>query len=269
MKIELSFDNLGDAPRGFYLTAIAVEKYLESVFTDPITVKINLGWGEANGVHVDSLGYALYFLQSTSYGAIRTALAADHIALPAQDPTHGGNFQMSVAEAQAMGLAPSILNFTAGFVGVNSSAPYTFNTRDGAPVAPGTYDMFGLLEHEITHVLGREMFAGGGAGGDNNFTPMDLFHYQTTRVIGGTGPSIDRSFTPYNGYLSADGGKTLLGGYLNQQPGFDIGGWKNNGERDSFGFFDAGQSEPMTKADLQIMGLLGYEVNYHAMAHFV
>lgn len=259
MNIQLSFDaSVAAAPKQFKAVATAVEHYFESQFTNNITVKIAVGYGEINGVPMSgNLGGALYYTTTQSYSAVRTALdKADHITLPVQGPA--ANITMSVAEGQALGFLPKTLDYNDGWVGIASDAKYTFNLTNGGHIKEGTYDLFGILAHEITEVLGREMFAN---PTDGAFTPLDLFHYVSTP----TGPQ--QTFSPYGGYISPPGGQRDLGN-LNTIPGRDIADWGNS--HDSFGYYVAGESAPVTSNDLQVMNLIGYTAapQHHGFGFF-
>src|SRR5262249_56313788 len=110
-------------------------------------------------------------------------------SLPASDPTPGGNghYWVATSEAKAIGLSgPS--SATDGFIGfAKQGVNFTYNTTNGGPVAPGTYDFFGVAAHELTAELGRAVLVGGTVDTNNgpvtnSFEPMGLFHYSGNGV---------------------------------------------------------------------------------------
>src|SRR5215475_3113834 len=268
MIINLTFDQpLGNLPSGFVASIQAAAHFLESIFTNPITINIDVGYGEIGGQNLPqgALGESQTFFNQYSYSAIRSALVANAASaaqlsavstLPASDPTPGGNgnYWVATSEAKALGLmgASSAVD---GFVGFASQGvSFTYNTTNGGSVAPNTYDFFGVAEHELTEVMGRDLFVGsqGGQGiGANSYTPYDLFHYSGngTRDFSGTTP----------GYLSADGGATDLGDFNTNSNG-DFGDWASSVGPNSFlAFSNKGVANPVTPNDLEAMNILGYD----------
>src|SRR5262249_41414233 len=133
MIINLTFDQSpGSLPSGFVASIQAAASFLESIFTDPITINIDVGYGEIAGQNLiqGALGESQTFFNQYSYSAIRSALVANAASaaqlsavstLPASDPTPGGNgnYWAATAEAKALGLmgASSSLD---GYVGLPS-----------------------------------------------------------------------------------------------------------------------------------------------------
>jgi hypothetical protein len=263
MNINLTFDSstIG-APSGFFAAMNAVAQFYDSVFLNPVTVNITVGYGKIDGQSLVSgaLGESEAFFNQWSYPTIRGALIKDGTpgasTLPASDPTGGGNFWVSTADAKAIGLSGAS-SATDGFVGFASTGvSWTFNTTNGGAVAPGTFDFFGVAAHELSEVMGRDLFVGNQDGqgiGPNSFTPLDLFHYSSngTRDFLGTTP----------GYFSVDGGATNLDNF-NTNPGGDFGDWANSAGNDAFLAFSAsGVANPVTSSDLTTMSALGYQAN--------
>jgi hypothetical protein len=263
MNINLTFDSsTSSAPAAFFASVNAVAQYFDNLFNDPITINITVGYGKINGgaLFPGALGESETFFNQYSYAAIRNDLIADATSadqisavntLPGNDPSPGGNghYWVSTAEAKAIGLSgPS--SATDGFVGFANNFGFTYNTTNGGPVAPGTYDFFGVAAHEITEVLGRMLFVGNAGIGSNSFTPLDLFHYSsnTVRDFSGTTP----------GYFSLDGGATNLNNF-NTNPNGDFGDWAASAGNDSFlAFSAAGVANLVTTADIREMNVLGY-----------
>src|SRR5438309_628871 len=99
LVINIIYDSsVSSAPAGFTAAISDVVQYYESVFTDPVTVTIDIGWGEVGGQSLTSgaLGETETFVSAFSYGQVRGALAADAksaddtdalASLPAGNPT--------------------------------------------------------------------------------------------------------------------------------------------------------------------------------------
>jgi FG-GAP-like repeat len=274
MIINLTFDQpVNSLPAGFVASLNAVVQFFDSYFTDPITVNIDVGYGEIDGQQLfpGALGESETFLNEYSYSALRNALIAnatspDQIAsvnsLPVSDPTGNGNWWTSTAEAKAIGLMGAS-SATDGFVGfARQGVNWTFNTTNGGPVAPGTYDFFAVAAHEITEVLGRALLVGGTLGNVSpSYEPLDLFHFSSSgqRTFSGTTP----------GYFSPDGGATNLDNF-NTNPNGDFGDWASSAGNDSFlAFSPSGVANPVSNADLREMNVLGYDIPLPPPAGFV
>jgi hypothetical protein len=204
--INVTYDSsVASAPAAFKTAIDAAVQYLESQFTDPVTINITIGYGSVNGTPLgaNALGQSLFGLNQYSYSQVKAALVADGktgddstalASLPLNDPApNGGNYWVSTAEAKALGLIANNAS-TDGYVGFSSTAPFDYNNSDG--VTAGQYDFFAVALHEITEIMGRELLVGGSVtlngGGTvtNSFTPLDLFHYSANGVrdFSGTTP---------------------------------------------------------------------------------
>ena len=183
----------------------------ESIFTDPITVKITFN-GMSSG-----LGQS-----STAFGSVTTAqymaaLIADNsgdaidtaaLAKLASNPYLGSTIGLSTANARALGFSAN--TSSDGTIGLNTSICFTGHS---SPVG-GQYDLWAVASHEIDEVLGTSSGVGGG------FQDTDLFRYD------GSG---NRSFTTAGGvhaYFSVDG-TTRIDEYnqVGQPNGGDYGDW--------------------------------------------
>ena len=117
MKIKLVYDaSVAGAPASFTSVLNQGVQFLEQTFTNPITINIEVGWGEIGGTPLDPgvtgeggpLGGTLY-----TYGQVKAALASNVASavdatavasLPATAPTGGGDFYLGGAEEKALGL---------------------------------------------------------------------------------------------------------------------------------------------------------------------
>jgi hypothetical protein len=201
--INVTYDQaVSTLPAGFTTAVNAVVSYFETHFSDPVTVNINVGFGEAAGYSLGSaLGMSVSYLTSLSYSTLKGALATDAkttadssavASLPASDPT-GGTYWVSTAEAKAMGLYTSTTNID-GYVGFSNTAAFDYNNADG--VTAGQYDFFGVVAHEFSEVMGRMLLVGGTIGTSaNSYDPLDLFHFSSSGVhdFSGSTPAIFRS----------------------------------------------------------------------------
>jgi hypothetical protein len=112
--INITWDpSVQSAPSGFAAGVLAAVKELESDFNDPVTINIDVGYGEMGGSPMTGLGASTSSIDYYSYSQLRSALAAD--ATTAADasaiaslsnvrPTSPG-YYMTSAEAKALGLA--------------------------------------------------------------------------------------------------------------------------------------------------------------------
>ena len=253
--INVTYDaSVNSAPAAFKTDVAAVVSYLESKFTDPITININVGYGEVNGLTMaaGAIGQSMYFLDPFSYAQVKNALAADAksasdlssvATLPSSDPTNGGTFYVTSANAKALGLISG--SFTDGFVGFSSGVSFDYNNSDG--VSPGSYDFYGVVLHEITEVLGRATNDGQNA----TYYPLDLFHYSApgVRTFSGTTP----------GYFSVNNGQTSLNNF-NTNPGGDFGDWAGNTIDAANAFGSTGVVSPFSAADLAAMDVIGWNL---------
>jgi hypothetical protein len=259
MIINISYDSsVNSAPAAFRTVITAAIQFLDNIFTNPITINVDVGYGEVNGQPLDSgaLGESETFFNNYTYTQIHNALtqnatSADQISavntLPASDPTNGGHYWMATAEAKAVGLmSPS--SGPDGSVGFSSSVAFDYDDSNG--VSHGTYDFYGTFLHEVTEVMGRELFVGTAGVGSNAYTPLDLFHYSSssTRTFSGTTP----------GYFSVNNGATNLDNF-NINPNGDFGDWAASVGNDSFlAFSNSGVVNQVSQNDLRLMNVLGY-----------
>jgi hypothetical protein len=258
--INVSYDSsVNSAPSAFKTAFAAAVQFLENTYTNPITVNIDVGFGEINGQPLSSgaLGESETYFNNYTYSQVRNALVADKTSadqvsagnsLPVADPTNGGNYWVATAEAQALGLmGPS--GGVDGYIGFSSSLPFTYNDSNG--VAGGTYDFNGVALHELTEVLGRELFVGNDGIGSNSYTPLDLFHYSSNGVRDFLGTTA--------GYFSPNGGATNLDNF-NTDPNGDFGDWASSAGNDSvLAFSNSGVVNAFSQSDLREMNVLGYD----------
>src|SRR5579863_3655532 len=198
------------------MTAVqAAIQFFDNAIATPITVNIQFSWGEVAGqsLQAGAVGESLPFGSFMTYAQVRGALAAvatsaDDIAsvasLPVSDPTGGAQFFVTVAEQRALGLFPASNAQVDGYVGLDSSSSFTFDPNNRA--VAGEFDGIGVLEHEISEILGRSSSAElEQNNGVNVYSVLDLFRYSAPGV---------RDFRPVGDSFSVNG-STLLSQFNN------------------------------------------------------
>lgn len=233
----------------------AAANVYQSMFTNPVTVNIQVGWGELLGSPVTSLGVSgMYGYGSYSYSQMQTMLRATstsaydqaaYSAMPATSAAGSLNYTLTPALARALGVAPATSSSIDGYVGFGSNYSFDFNRSDG--ISAGAYDFTGVALHEISHVLGR--VSGLGSSSPANALPIDAFRY--------TAPGA-ASFS-YNAatYFSIDGGSTNLANFASGS-GQERDSWAYTAG-DSYSFAaGSGMINDLSAADRILMDVLGW-----------
>jgi hypothetical protein len=261
--INITWDSsVASAPTGFIAGVNAAVQFLESQFTDAVTINISVGYGESGGSSLGggTLGQTESYLQSVSYSTLINALKADAktatdssviASLPATNP-NGGAYWTTTAEAKALGLASATGTSTDAYVGFSSaSGIFDYNNTDG--VTAGTYDFNGVVLHELTEAMGRMLLTGSTVGSSaNSYDTLDLLHYSSV------GTRDFSSSTP--GYLSFDGGVTNSNQF-NTVSGGDAGDLSSSMGNDSLdAFANSGVVNAFTAADLAEMDAIGWNL---------
>jgi len=259
LVINVVYDaSVANAPPGFTTAVAAVVSYYESVFTDPVTITIDVGYGEIDGqpLAANALGESETYLTSVSYAQLQSALVKNANAigdtaavasLLATSPVNG-QYWISTAEAKALGIAGASSSVD-GYIGFSSTANFAYNDSNG--VAANQYDFFGVVAHEISEVMGRQMMDGANFSGGASYEPLDLFHYSAPGVLDFSGT------TP--GYASATGGITSLDSF-NTNPNGDFGDWAASAGNNSYDAFSyPGVVNAVSASDLALMNLLGWD----------
>jgi hypothetical protein len=106
------------------------------------------------------------------------------------------------------------------------------------------------VAHEISEVMGRELWGGGTIAGTRAYSALDLFHYSASGVRDLVGTQA--------GYFSVDGGTTNLNSF-NTNSGGDYGDWAG-GTNDAFNAFGgSGVIMPVSAADLTELDAIGFD----------
>ena len=261
--INIVWDNsVASAPSGFMAGVIAAAQAFEADFKNAVTINLDIGYGEIAGTAMGNgaLGESESFLQSVSYGSLLTALASHNsdattaavlASLPINPPING-NIWLTTAQAKALGLAPANGTGLDGYIGLSSAYALTYNTS--GLVAAGSYDLTGVVSHEIAEIMGRLMLNGGAIGSyTNSYSLLDLLHYSAPGV---------RNFSATTaGYFSANGGLTN-GGNFNPVSGGDAADWASSMGNNAFdAFSNAGVVNPVTSGDITELNAIGWTLN--------
>lgn len=256
MKMILDYDSEAKAaPQGFRDAMQRAADIIGAKILNPITVHVNVGYGEVNGSPITgnilaeagpSFGTNLTYSQLI---ADLTKVAKSDEALtflkdlPKADPTNGGLFFIGAAEEQALGLLPADSTSIEAVAGFSSSFKFDYDQTNGVP--SDSFDLMGIAEHELTHALGR-------------YAPTGFF---TAQDLTGYGP--DGKLDLVNGdnrYFSIDGGKTNLVGYdTNSDPG-DFQTFSNSPADPFNAFLDPGRVYAWSVLDAKLMDVLGFDV---------
>ena len=230
-----------------------VVNYFESLFTNPITISINLGYGEVHSQPLlGALGESISSYTIQNYSSVASALTAQNApgcsTLPGSAPL-SGSLQLTHAEACALGLVSA--GGVDGYVGIGNTFQWDYSPN--TTPAAGAYDFVGTLEHEITEVMGRISLIN---FQPNNYAPMDLFRYTSTgardTAAGGSGSLA---------YFSVDGGQTLLKSWNNDPNNGDLGDWYGQGGNDSANdYSSSGVTNPFSATDITLMQAIGWTV---------
>lgn len=260
VSFNVSFDSsTASAPPEFFTAFNQAINFYQYEFADPITINMQVGWGEVNGQTIGpgTLGQSLTYQRGFfTYAPIRTALIIDSkttndskslTTLNSTDPTGGKSFVMSNAEAKALGLLSPNAPGIDGSVGFNSNVLYTFDPQNRAIAAK--YDFIGIAEHEISEVMGRY---GLGQNGYSSgvYSPLDLFRYSSPGIL---------DLVPQSGaYFSIDGGETAIN-YFNGTFGGDLSDWLSFTPDSYDAFLWTGAKFDVSAGDITTMDVIGYD----------
>ena len=270
LTFDISFDaSVSSAPSGFDAGVEAAFQYYADTFNGSgVTLYFNVGFGELSGSPIASgdLGESFTFFggQQTystlsSTMSARATTAADKAAvandLPAIDPTGGKTLDMARAEEKALGLVSGTVGSFAdpdGDIGFSSTA--SFDYTSGQTPTSGSYYFLGVVEHEISEVMGRDSWLD--LNGTTDYSPMDLFRF--------SGSGTDQFTTGNPSYFSLDGGKTDLYHWNNFTTGNfgDLGDWAATSPYTPDSFNDnssSGVINPITSRDTTLMDVIGWE----------
>ena len=236
--------------------AIAAATLYTQEFSNSEVINIDVGYGEVGGSQLPSgaLAASESYGYMENYATVRSALQRDAssstwqaAAVPSSDPTNGGSFFVSTAEAKALGQVSGYGTAVDGYIGLSSQYPFSYSQ---SAIASNQFDAIGALEHEISEVMGR-VGSVGALFGPNVYTPLDLFRYSNPGA---------RDLTPGPGYFSVDSGNTNLGTYNDPNHGGDASDWIPSLVGDSYGDGYPGMAAAVSPTDLIEDSVLGYRM---------
>jgi len=229
---------------------IAAAKVFTDAFSDPIHINITVDAVAGTAVFGRSfpgfvtIRYADLFDRMNAYASTQNDAIAvgPGGSISASDPSNGGTWQLTRAQAKALGVIPDDTHDDGGTTfGAGNS--FTFS----GSIAAGTFDFKGIVAHELTEVMGRL----GLSGGNNTFSLIDIFSF--------TGPGA-RSLRGGAGcFFSIDNGTTLLKQFNDSDANhLDTRDWAG-GTNDAFNQFSgSGVVNAVSAVDFQVMDVIGY-----------
>jgi hypothetical protein len=266
LTFHLTYDSSAStAPPGFLPAFNDALQFYETNYIDPITINLQVGWGTINnqsllpGAVGESFTNGQVF---SNFAGVKSALNSDakstadllSIAnMPASDPTGAATFAMSDAEGKALGLLDANAPAIDGYVGFNSSSPFTFDPNNRS--VAGKNDFIGAAEHEISEVMGRYGLGQNGRK-TGRYSPIDFFRYLS--------PGTFDLVPAYGAYFSIDGGTTVINTF-NGPNGGDLSDW-SGATVDSYNTgTNLGEQSPVSAGDVTVMDVIGYDA---AVSHF-
>ncbi|MGJ0508244.1 MAG: hypothetical protein ACR652_14225 [Methylocystis sp.] len=273
LSFKLAWDSTATAA-GFRNAAVHAAARLSGQIANTVQVSVSVAYGRVGNQKISSSAVAMSMAAVGgfySYADIRGALtrnaansslqASIAARLPDADPTHGGKFLASSAQARALGLTPKYSAPVDGYAGLSSALPMTYT---GGAVA-GKFDAVAAFEHEFTEVMGR-VGSLGAQQGAGVYTALDLFHYSRDGASGS--PYLDLApAAPGAGrqsFFSLDGGATSLGFYPTATgKNGDFADF--TGASDPFGGGAAGGAPALSGADVAQMAVTGWNATAPAI----
>ncbi len=229
-----------------------------SLFSDPVSVTVNIGFtnlapgilGETSPAYITApAAQVVSLLTADAKSALDRVAVTSFVARPPS-----GTVALTRAEALALGLPSS------GSAGViEFSTRYTFATSRSATgtIASNAFDLIGVAEHEIAHLLGFDSSIDGGAPG-NTVTLLDEFRFNAAGI---------RTAAPGPAYFSVDDGTSAvldpLGAPANFAPGgsgqYQASHWAPGVDGIMVPAYSPGQVINATPLDITALDILGYD----------
>jgi len=264
VDLEVNFDqSQSSLPSGFVAAVDYVVSYFDSLFSNNVTLTIDVGFGEIDGQALQrgDIGESLANGASVGYGTVRNALigqgAPGSSTLPTTSPAGGASLFMASSEQKALGIVSNNggLDGWAGF----SAQPNTFSYAINSAPPSNEYYFVGVVEHEFTEVMGRASYL----DEPGLYSAMDLYRY--------AGPNSRQLTTGAPSYFSINNGGTDLNNWNNFQTGDsgDLGDWAPSAGNDAFDdAANPGVVNSISQADLTLMNALGWRTSPASSPNF-
>jgi PEP-CTERM motif len=239
----------------------AAAKVLDADLKAPVTVTIDIDWGNLNGSAIPSYdisqnlasidnGFTYsevssYLKAAAATNPTDTNLVTAAASLAAKDPLPVNNFEITTADAKALGLLPPTMTNVDGYLGFNSSTKFNFGTT----AVTGEYDFEAFALHEMSEILGRQSALNVSSPSDAML--FDLYRYSSSGV---------HSFShTAAAYFSINGGKTNLGAFYDNGA-YDRGDWLSTTTLDAQNAaLPSGKMLSLSTADLTALDALGWD----------
>jgi hypothetical protein len=258
MKIVATYDStVASAPVGYKTAIQSAIAFFETTFSDNITINITFDWKNLSGGLAQSNTYFNSYDYSTVVTALKTkAVSNDDFTMlarlpnadPLSNPTSSIYYNVSTAEAKALGLANG--KTSDGTVTLGSGNFYTFDPNRRA--VAGAIDAIGVLQHEISEVMSRSM----GSDGAYYKTVLALCRYSPNGAL-------NASSSYKNSYFSIDGKNMLI---EMGEAGGDLGDWGASVVGDACGYASPGMQLTFSNVDIRSMDVIGYTIAATATA---
>jgi hypothetical protein len=257
--INLIWDaSVANAPAGFVAAVEDAAAYFDALITSPITVNIDVGYGEYDGItmpsgalgetqllnsdYITTTQFETALSNNQSTPAVQSALAS--LANPGE-PT---SVFVEGGDAKALGAAAAYgtgVDAAIGFALDPTGRMFSYDPNNRAIL--GQVDFIGVAEAEIGHALGRDAFAGISSA-------IDLYRYSSPGTLGAAGSSPT--------YFSVDGGVTNLANFATS---LDYGDWAASAGNDAVAaVIPTGTENLFTAVDVTELNVLGYGIAANA-----
>ena len=188
MGFLIHAQDAANVPAALRKAIVSAISFFETTFEPEHNVYMNIAfkWAPLAG---DGVGESRTAVPATPFANVVAALPqvdreiADDkgLKLPDTNP-FGGSMNATNSQTAVMGLfspdgSPSNTTLDSTIT-LNSHDSFTFDPSNG--VAAGTFDAVGVLEHEISEVMGRQC---GGSDGNLFPEPFALFRYDSSHQI--------------------------------------------------------------------------------------
>jgi hypothetical protein len=266
MQINFVYDSsVNSAPAAFKTALQTAANILDSTIANPITIAIQVGWGENAGTPINSTtalatggpGSSVGVTYSQLVNALTATANSNNssyivASLPKTDPTGSSATWWGICPAQALALNINnpYAGAAAGTVGfaADSGANWCFDTTQG--IGPHQQDFVAAAIHEITHAMGR---------GDFNFSSPGWYDSLNLYTYASQG-NLQLTNNGTANYFSINGGSTNLSNFDTTSSG-DPSDWARTGVNDSFNAYQiSGKVSPFSVTDRLVLQALGYNV---------